>query len=187
MDLSSKNKIKIKEVVMRHSNFWQKLGDFRCPRAPVSKLGFDKVKIITVDTNVLVLALYHQPKLEISMFVEMGTASTVTIFDFSSSTFDDQIAAVLPSLYALSGCDSTSSFNGTGKSKALKNLKSDGPFVEAANLIGEEYLSATAIDVIEEYVCRLYGEKKECSTIESCFNMVTGSITTNKRRTDVTL
>ena len=68
----------------------------------------------------------------------------------------------LPGLHALSGCDSTSGFNGVGKVKCLKVLESDDRFIDAASLLGAEAtLSATALEVLEEYVCKLYGVKNE--------------------------
>ena len=42
-----------------------------------SILGFERVKIITVDTDVAILALYFQSKLDISIYMEIGTGSKV--------------------------------------------------------------------------------------------------------------
>ena len=133
-----------------------------------SNIGFNTVHIITVDTDVLVLALYYQRKLDLAIIVEMGSGANIIIYDVSSHTFDARIVEALPSFHALSGCDSTSSFNGIGKLKALKTLKTDDRFIDAVCSIGEELdLSADVSEVLEEYVCQLYGEKNE-RVINNC-------------------
>ena len=58
--------------------------------------------------------------------------------------------------------DTTSCFSGIGKTRALKILKSNEQFFGALSLLGEhEILSQTTRDVLEEYVCSLYGFKNE--------------------------
>ena len=94
----------------------------------------------------------------------MGTGSKTKIYDISSNSIDYRLQQALPSLHALSGCDSTSCFSGIGKAKCLKVLQTDQRFLDAACLLGEEENpSETVTEVLEEYVCHLYGNKKETS------------------------
>ena len=40
-------------------------------------LGFDTVRIVTVDTDVAILTLYYQTRLDLSIYLEIGTGSKV--------------------------------------------------------------------------------------------------------------
>ena len=63
----------------------------------------------------------------------------------------------LPGIHGLSGCDSTSCFNGVGKVRFLNADKSDQRFIDAAALFGEEEnLCQLVKHLLEELVCRLY-------------------------------
>ena len=129
-----------------------------------STLGFSAVNIITVDSDVAILALYYQSRLDISLYLEMGTGSKTKIYDISSNSIDYRLQQALPSLHALSGCDSTSCFSGIGTAKCLKVLQTNQRFLDEACLLGEEENpSETVTEVLEEYVCHLYGNKKETS------------------------
>ena len=104
--------------------------------------------------------MYFQTKLDLSIYLEMDTGSKVKIFDISSSTIDQRVKQVLPSVHALSGCDSTSCFNGIGKVKFMKVLQADERFIDAAALLGEnEHLTPVVKEVLEEFVCRFCGVK----------------------------
>ena len=125
-----------------------------------NEIGFGSVRIITVDSDVAILALYYQKQLSVQIFLEYGTGPKAQIFDMSSyQPIFENMPKALPGLHALSGCDAT---NGVGKVKCLKVLESDDRFIDAASLLGEEAtLSATVLEVLEEYVCKLYGVKNE--------------------------
>ena len=128
----------------------------------VQEMGFTCIRIITVDSDIAILALYYQQQLSVKFFLEYGTGQKTQIFDISSyQPIFKNLPASLPGLHALSGCDSTSAFNGIGKIKCLKVLESDERFIDAVSLLGEEFLlSATIIEILEEYVCELYGVRK---------------------------
>ena len=135
-------------------------------------LGFDSVKIITVDSDVAILALYFQTQLEVSIYLEMGTGSRTKIFNIASNTIPDTVKKALPALHALSGCDSTSCFNGLGKVKCLKVMQSDERFLDAASLVGEDKnLSSTVKEVLEEFVCKLYGAKQDVEINEARYRL----------------
>ena len=135
-------------------------------------LGFSSVNIVTVDSDVAILSLYYQTKLDISLYLELGTGSRVRIFNISSKSIDGQITNVLPSLHAISGCDSTSCFSGIGKSKWLKVLQSDDRFIDALSLLGEEEeLRSVAAEVLEEYVCVIYGLKNESNVNKARYKL----------------
>ena len=137
-------------------------------------LGFSSVNIVTVDSDVGILALYYQSKLDVSICLEMGTSSKIQIFDISSNSVDSLIREALPSLHALSGCDSTSCFSGIGKGKCLKVLQSNERFIDAVSLLGkQEYVSNPVAENVEEYVCALYGINNEPNIYKARYRLFT--------------
>ncbi|GFO24261.1 hypothetical protein PoB_005076600 [Plakobranchus ocellatus] len=61
-------------------------------------------------------------------------------------------------LHAFTGCDSTSCFAGKGKLKALKMLEGDQDHQDIFSRIGTlETISGQDMQVIETFVCQLYG------------------------------
>lgn len=126
--------------------------------AHASSWGYESVKIVTVDSDVAILSIYYQKRLDLSIYLEMGTGTKTKLFDIKNNEIDDDLQEVLPSLHALTGCDSTSCFNGVGKVKSKTILMSDERFVAAAKLLGEcDEVSNDVEGIIEEYVCKLYG------------------------------
>ena len=127
-----------------------------------ASLGFSSANIITVDSDVAILCLYYQSRINLSLVPEYGIGTKTSVFDIESNTLDDDLKDALPGLNAFTGCDSTSCFSGQGKVKCLKLLRSDERFIDAAKLPGKSTeLPLTVKDVFEEFVCRLYGIDKE--------------------------
>ena len=134
---------------------------FLCAQHAAS-LGFGSANIITVDSDVVILCLYYQSRINLSLVLEYGTGTKTSIFDIESNTLDDDLKDALPGLNAFTGCDSTGCFSGQGKVKWLKLLGSDERFIDAAKLLGESTeLPQTVKDVFEKFVCWLYGINKE--------------------------
>ena len=61
-----------------------------------STLGFQSVKIITVDSDVAILALYFASKIKAHIYLEMGTRAKVVVYDIRSHTLEHDICVVLP-------------------------------------------------------------------------------------------
>ena len=139
-----------------------------------STLGVENIKIITVDTDVLVLAIYHQQFIDCSIFLEYGTGNHTRLYDIRENSIPPNIINVLPSFHAITGCDSTSSFSGVGKGKAYKVLVNEERFIDAISIIGEEInLQHVAVKDIEEYICSLYGAKDSSDINELRYTMFT--------------
>ncbi|GFO27712.1 hypothetical protein PoB_005421700 [Plakobranchus ocellatus] len=67
-------------------------------------------------------------------------------------------------LHAFTGCDSTSCFAGKGKLKALKMLEGDQDHQDTFSRIGTlETISGQDMQVIETFVCQLYGKPSHTS------------------------
>ena len=84
--------------------------------AEASRSGAKSVLIYSPDTDVLVLAVYHYPRLcANTVFVTRnGTAKMIRIRDIYEALGDDKVSALL-GLHAPSGCDNTGSFAGKAK------------------------------------------------------------------------
>ena len=48
-----------------------------------STLGFQSVKIITVDSDVAILALYFASKIKTHIYLEMGTGAKIVVYDIT--------------------------------------------------------------------------------------------------------
>ena len=79
------------------------------------QLGFERVNVVTTDTDVVELAVYFQWQLTGKIYMEYGTAPNLAYYDNSLHIFDAQLVQALPGIHALSGCDSTSCFIGKGR------------------------------------------------------------------------
>lgn len=131
----------------------------------VAELGYERVNIITVDSDIGILALYYQQRIAASLILEIGTGSNLEILDISTHTLSKSLTDALPALHAISGCDSISCFNGAGKAKCLSIAQSEERFLEALASLGESPdLADDHVATLEEYVCKLYGVK-DCNEV----------------------
>ena len=87
-----------------------------------ASLGFESASIITVDSDVAILSIYYQHRLDVKLFLRIGTGSKEKIFDIQTNDLSIDVVDALPAVHALSGCDSTSSFSGIGKVKFFKTV-----------------------------------------------------------------
>ena len=65
------------------------------------------MKIIIIDSDIPILALYFASKIKTHIYLEMGTGAKVVVYDITSNTLE-----ALPGLHSFLGCDTTSSFSG---------------------------------------------------------------------------
>jgi hypothetical protein len=128
------------------------------------EIGCTKATIFTVDSDVAILALYYARFFQIPLFIHIGTCNNIKVLDVTSTELTPNFVGALPSLHAISGCDSVSAFHGIGKSKWLTIVENNEEFQDAMNLLGESLtISETLYDVIEQMVCCIYGMKDEVS------------------------
>ena len=133
-----------------------------------ASLGFQSVKIITVDSDIAILALYFQPIFaDFNIYSEIGFGTKVKLFDIKSNTLSDDIAMAFPCIHALSGCDSTSTTTGIGKVNMLNAVCKDERFASAAALMGETLDLSINVVVLEKLFCSLHGLKEEISINEA--------------------
>ena len=80
-------------------------------------LGCRDVGIFTVDSNVAILACYYSELINCRLLLQIGIGSNLQILDIGNNDLEEDLLKSLPSLHALSGCDSVSGINGIGKGK----------------------------------------------------------------------
>ena len=79
-----------------------------------------------------------------------------------NSDWQPKLVETLPSLHAISGCDSVNAFNGIGKAKWLSTLEKPEEYMNAMRLLGESLeVTESLFSIIERMVCHLYGMPQE--------------------------
>ena len=117
--------MQVQKVVVPELQLEQEKADtkmFLCAQF-ASTLGFQSLKIIIVDSDVAILALYFVSKVKTHMYLELGTRAKVVVYDITSHTLEHDICEGLPGLHCFLGCDTTSSFSGIGKTKCLTVMR----------------------------------------------------------------
>ena len=130
-----------------------------------AELGYQKVQIVTVDSDNGISALYCQQKIDADLLLEIVTGPNLKIIDTSTHDLPVDVTDALPGLHAISGCDTMSCFIGIDKKKCLSILQSNARFLTAMGTLGESTeVEQNTLSVLEEYVCRLYSVKN-CNNI----------------------
>eukprot|EP00794_Sanderia_malayensis_P002711 gene2711-3133_t len=132
-----------------------------------SLIGYFSACIVIVDSDVPIYAIYYAKKLDIQLFVQIGTKSRRRILDIQAISAEP-ISNCLPALHAFTGCDYTSAFHGIGKAKAYKIHVKNPKFQEVFTLLGDLFeFDADLFQSIQEFVCILYGLKKTAGANEA--------------------
>ena len=126
--------------------------------------GQRKALIITVDSDVAVLACYYTPFINLDLLVRIGTGNNVRYLNPISLDVDDSIKLALPALHAISRCDFVGSLNCIGKSKWMKLMQNDDCKSALALLREDVEISERVLETIETIVCKLYGTNKTSIT-----------------------
>ena len=124
------------------------------------------VVIRTTDTDCLVIALgnkhiYHP---EVTIWLEVGVQSNNTqrfiYVNGLHTQLGQEFCKSLIGYHALTGCDYTASFCRKGKVKPLKILEKNEDFQKALTAFAFSEVNEETLEVIESYVCRMYGKTK---------------------------
>ena len=81
--------------------------------------------------------MYYSRRLAVNLFVQLGIGSNVKIVDVGNTDWQSELDEALPSLHAISGCDSVNACNGIGKAKWLSTLEKREEYMNAMRLLGE--------------------------------------------------
>ena len=69
--------------------------------------------------------MYYCRRLALNLFAQLGTGSNVKIVDVGNTDWQSELVEALPSLHAISACDSVSAWNGIGKASAFPPWKNE--------------------------------------------------------------
>ena len=122
--------------------------------------GVSSILIECEDSDVMMLLLAYSEEIKCKMYMKRGTLNRMRIIDIGEirNTLSDGIAKALPGYHAFTGCDSVSAFAGKGKLAGFRLLKREPRFQEAFQILGQSLnVPEPTIEVLEEFVCCLYG------------------------------
>ncbi len=87
----------------------------------------------TPDTDILLILLFHASSIELTIYIDIGTAKNRKIVNVTKMAEDmgTDKCRIMLGLYVFTGEDVTSSFKGKGKVGPLKKLLSNPRYHEA--------------------------------------------------------
>ena len=142
--------------------------------------GYDTVKIRTVDTDVVVLAISFFSRLNVSeLWIHYGvgrSARLIAVHEISASlaptkcsVFAPTKCSVLPIFHALTGCDTTSAFYGKGKKTAWLTWEAYPDLTQALLNLSQvtAVIDAETLSVLERFVILLYDRTSDCESLGS--------------------
>ena len=128
-----------------------------------SQNGHQHIAIRSSDTDVEVLACYYQAVIAADITLISGTKSRSRIVSIRQvcEKLGREICEVLPSLHAITGCDSVSAFATKGKKKALDIVQLNPALRQIVSSLGER-LPPNEEDLkkMERFVCALYNDPR---------------------------
>ena len=115
------------------------------------------------DTDIMVILLMHEHLLKYSKIrFDTGHDSKNTQYYLDVFSLAKEISSytqALAGIYSLTGCDYSPFFYCKGKVKPIALMLKDDRFVEAFLSLGSTPLDDNTANVIEEFVCHMYGCK----------------------------
>ena len=132
-----------------------------------SQNGHQCIAIRSSDTDVEVLACYHQAAIPADIVLISGTKSRTRIVSIRQvcEKLGQEMCEVLPSLHAITGCDSVSAFATKGKKKAFDIVQLYPSLRQIVGSLGERVpASDEDLNKLEQFVCALYNDHR-CNSV----------------------
>ena len=126
--------------------------------------GHERIMVTTVDSDVVVLAIFAAAalnplyKLE-KLWVEFMVGKKICYIPAHelASTMGPEKARAMPIFHAITGCDITSEFKGKRKKTAWETWNAFPKVTQAfLSLIDERELSRDNFNIVQHYVCIMY-------------------------------
>ena len=144
----------------------------------MSRQSFQSIKIRTVDTDVVVIAIVLFPRINLNkLWIQFGTGTNKVFYPvhlICNNPGSEKCKALL-FFHAITGCDQVSYFNMCKKKVALKTWKSypevTDKFINLCNLPSKEF-DDLAFPIIERFTALMY-------------KRTTNAITVNKARREM--
>ena len=120
------------------------------------------------DIDIITLFVHHEMALDTDIFIDNGTGTQRKMLDISSCDLPIGQRKAILGLHSLSGNDYLSSFFRKGKVTCWKKMCLRDEFITALSILGSGYKVDDAVaEIIEKYVCALYGRVKLQSVNEA--------------------
>jgi hypothetical protein len=126
-----------------------------------AKEGYKAVLIFSVDTDVFILCLAFQKRINASLFQKCGSKNRTKLLDIEkiAAHIGQEVCDALIRLHAFTGCDTVSTFAGKGKVTALKKISSEKAYNIFARLGSEWNLTDILMAELERFTCCMYAPK----------------------------
>ncbi|XP_071812536.1 uncharacterized protein [Apostichopus japonicus] len=145
-----------------------------------SDMGSKDIVIKSPDTDVFIIGIAMSPKLESSkLYFNTGKEEKNRTISLQAIQLDlgEETTKVMIGLHCFTGCDSTSSFYGKGKTRPLKLILDNERYRQAFQALGEAFtLTDDVISTLEDFVCKLYNMQEHSSVNDAryaLFSMAT--------------
>jgi len=148
--------------------------------AHAAKHGYKNVLIRTVDTDVVVLAVALQQKIEYAeLWIEFVAGGKVRYIHANAiaSVLGSSRAQALPFFHAFTGCDTVSSFAFHGKKSAWQTWNSFTDVTVAFVKLSCEPHVNTVLDclpLVEQFVVFMYDSKSKCKCVNEARQQLLG-------------
>ena len=126
-----------------------------------SQNGHQCIAIKSSDTDIEVLACYYQAVTSADIILISGTSRRSRIVSIRRvyEKLGREICEILPSLHAVTGCDSVSAFCTKGKKKALDIVQMNPALRQTLGSLGERVPARQDdLNKLEQFVCALYND-----------------------------
>ena len=133
----------------------------------ISQKSLNPVIVVrSCDTDVFILLLCHSIQLKAKLWMDTGLSSKNTRRNINitelGNLLTDEICSALPAFHAFTGSDYTAAFLRKGKTKPFKLMESSKAYTQAFSQLGSsKEVDQEVLSLLEEYVCSMYGVKKE--------------------------
>ena len=117
------------------------------------------------DTDILAILICNQHKFEgMHIWMEVGnfTNNSLRFIDMSLLVehLGEELSKSIPAFHAFTGCDYSLAFEGNEKIRPFELLAKDRECQNAFSRLETEDIDEDLINVIQSYVCKLYGIKR---------------------------
>lgn len=129
---------------------------------------FNAIILCCEDTDVLILGLAFSSKIKVPLYQKCAAQSRLRFLDIKNIAdfWGQDMCDSLLGLHAFTGCDTVSAFAGKGKIKALKMVRGNSEYQKIFKELGNSWVvSDELVHHLQKFVCKLYGDKQETSTL----------------------
>ena len=124
----------------------------------------EKIIVRSPDTDVFLLLLAFDSQIKPTVIFDTGMGDKRRLLNISklNNMLPNPLCQSLLGFHSLTGCDTTSCFAGKGKIRPLNLMKKHEDIMASVSTLGDKKtVDADVVKTLEQFVCRIYGSKKE--------------------------